>query len=170
MRNITKIRRDFARLTKTSLAVAVLLLLSYLFLDQIVGSEIQKIITIGLIVLLVILWIWLFFLCREAILRFSRARRDFLYILETHDELLHLATDAQVMQNLAKSPDSILDILIKCLDKKRREAIIRTTKKRIDQLEELLGSSCLNDDLVQLEGRHELESLKHLIESLKRFN
>ncbi len=173
MRNITKIRRDFFWLKNASLVVIILLGLSFFITGIFTDSSVRDQIIVGLLALCFFLWYWFYLLCREAIFRFSRARRDFLDILEAHHELMCLASDEQIMTNLASTPEGVLDILVKNLNAKRKEAITRRVNARIALREHWLkthpDSENKNEDgAMWLEFNYELTRLRTLSEALKR--
>lgn len=172
MRNITKIRRDFIWLRNASLVVVTLLMLSFFITGIFTNSYVRDQIIVWLLALCFFLWYWFYLLCREAIFRFGRARRDFLDMLETHHELMCLASDEQIMTNLASTPEGILDILVKNLDAKRKEAITRKVNARMVKLTNWLKTnpeSDRNEDGGQwLEYNYELTRLRTLSEALKR--
>ncbi len=172
MRNITKIRRDFFWLRNISLVVVILLGLSFFITSVFADNSIRNQIIVGLSAFCFFLWFGLYLLCREAILRFSRARRDFLDMLEAHHDLLSQVSDEQVMDNLASTPEGILNILVKNLDAKRKESITRKVNTRTLLLENWLKANPevdRNEDGGQwLEYNYELTTLRNLSEALKR--
>lgn len=173
MRNITKIRRDFLWLKNTSLLVVILLGFLYFITGFFTDSSVRNLIIVGLLALCFFLWFGFYLLCREAIFRFGRARRDFLDMLEAHHELMCLASNEQIMTNLASTPEGILDILVKNLNAKRKEAITRRVNARIALLENWLkthpDSENKNEDgTLWLEYNYKLTRLRTLSEAIKR--
>jgi hypothetical protein len=150
------------------MALALLFVTADYFSDKNLRNNLVR----GLAILGMVLWFGLYVLCQEAIFRFNRARKDFLCIVETHGHLMNLASDEQVLANLASTPEEVLDMLVKNLTPRRSEIMIRKANARITLLENWLEanpeSDKSEDGELWLEFNYELSSLRHLKDCLIR--
>lgn len=177
MPSIIKLKSDLAFLKKAGLALLLFLIMIVIFanpLDENTQPPLQ--ILFWLMLAGAILFLWLYFVCKQAIDKLSRVRRNYLDLLEAHNHFMSLATDEQLLESLVYTPESILFNQVQKLNRSRKEGLIRKASARLKQIkdwleahpEQNLKDTTSEEEQLWLDFKHQLAGLEELLNALKK--